>query len=62
MSNLAIEFYKIIYDIDDIDDILDESGNLLFGKQFAGDTMCSFNTIANKVPEAGRSKKQRTDY
>lgn len=52
MSDVAVEFYKIIYGIE-------------FPKQeksieFVGDTMCSFNTIANRIPEAGKSKKQRT--
>lgn len=59
MSDIAIEFYKIIYNIDEL---LDENGYLLFDKQLAGDTMCSFNTIANKVPKAGKSRKKRTSF
>lgn len=58
MSTIAIEFYKIIYELDSL---IDENG-LLIDKQFAGDTMCSFNTIANMVQEAGRSAKTRTPY
>lgn len=57
MSDVAVYFYKIIYGLD----ILDNNG-WLKDKNFAGDTMCSFNTIANRVKGAGISKKQRTEY
>ena len=57
MSDISVQFYKIIYGID----ILDDKGQLM-EKQFAGDTMCSFNTIANCVDGAGKSTKQRTPY
>lgn len=57
MSDVAVCFYKIIYGLD----ILDDNGELK-DKNFAGDTMCSFNTIANCVKEAGKSHKQRTEY
>ncbi len=56
MSDVAVKFYKILYG----EDILDNGK--LKSKEFAGDTMCSFNTVANLVPEAGKSKKQRTEY
>lgn len=55
MSDLAVGFYGIIYGLK----ILTDSGKLL-KKDFAGDTMCFFNTVANRIPEAGRLKKQRT--
>lgn len=58
MSDIAIAFYKIIYGIDK----LIEDGKLTYNKELAGDTMCSFNTIANCIPEAGNSAKQRTPY
>lgn len=57
MSDIAIEFYKIIYDIDEIID--ERNGHLLFGKQFAGDTMCSFNTIAKKMNKSVLTEKQQ---
>lgn len=55
MSAVAVGFYEIIYGLK----ILDGKGNLL-NKEFAGDTMCSFNTIANSISAAGKSKEQRT--
>lgn len=60
MSDLAIGFYNILYS-----NILDKQG-ILDGKYirnccFAGDTMNSFNTVANLVPEAGPSVKARTN-
>lgn len=60
MSDFAIGFYEILYR-----DILD--GKALLNKQnklsntaFAGDTMNSFNAIANMTPSAGSSKAKRT--
>ena len=58
MSDFAIEFYKLLYGIDRI---LNEDGSL-HNLDFAGDTMCSFNTIANRVPEAGKCRATRTDF
>lgn len=55
MSAVAVGFYEIIYGLK----ILDGEGNLL-NEEFAGDTMCSFNTIANSISAAGKSKTQRT--
>lgn len=39
--------------------LLDAQGYLV-DKEFAGDTMCSFNTVANRTPGAGSSASQRT--
>lgn len=59
MSDFAIGFYEIIYR-----DILDfpmlNSSDTLSDVEFAGDTMNTFNTIANRVPGAGKSRKCRT--
>lgn len=61
MSDLAIEFYNIIYsDILKSKKILKENG-ASENNDFVGDTMNSFNSIANIVPGAGQSKKQRTE-
>ncbi len=60
MSDFAVGFYEILYN-----SVLKEKKILhqkkLVNNAFAGDTMNSFNTIANRVPEAGKSRKQRTD-
>lgn len=49
MSDLAISFYQILYNEKLIDfDLLDNQGYLK-NKEFAGDTMNSFTTIANGV-------------
>lgn len=61
MSDLAIEFYSIIYsDILKSQEILKEKG-ALENYDFAGDTINSFNSIANNVAGAGQSVKQRTE-
>lgn len=57
MSDFAVGFYKIIYK-EFLAELLDESGFLL-NYCFAGDTMNSFNSIANVTPGAGKSKKFR---
>lgn len=58
MSDFAVGFYEIIYkDILCTEMLLEKDLN---NKEFAGDTMNSFNTTANSVPEAGKSAKQRT--
>lgn len=59
MSNVAVGFYNVLYR-----HILPQ-GQVLFGKHlanplFAGDTMYTFNTIANMVPEAGSTQTRRT--
>lgn len=59
MSDFAVGFYNIMYK-----DILNEEG-VLDGKyfcnqDFAGDTINSFNSIANLVPSAGNATKLRT--
>lgn len=62
MSDFAIGFYEIIYR-DIVKELPDEkilSNGKLVNYCFAGDTMNSFNSIANLVPEAGQSKKTRT--
>lgn len=60
MSDFVIGFYEIIYrDILKGALILDKRG-YLENKEFAGDTMNSFNTIANKTPGAGKSRSTRT--
>lgn len=60
MSDIAVGFYNIVYE-----DILSKDGLLkkddYCNDNFLGDTMNSFNSIANIVPEAGKSVKQRTD-
>lgn len=56
MSDVAVQYYNIMYDGLNI---LDKEGSLE-NDQFAGDTMCSFNTTANLV--AGKSKHQRKPY
>lgn len=58
MSDFAVGFYKIVYK-ELLAELLDESGFLL-NCCFAGDTMNSFNSIANVTPSAGKSKKSRT--
>lgn len=61
MSDIAVGFYNIVYE-----DILSKDGLLkkddYCNDNFLGDTMNSFNSIANIVPEAGKSVKQRTDW
>ncbi len=58
MSDFAIQFYEIIYD----DLIILDADGYLNKNDFAGDTMCSFDTIANRIPGAGKSRATRTDY
>lgn len=61
MSDFAVGFYEIIYfNILNSNTLLNNKGRFI-DKSFAGDTMNSFNTIANKTPRAGKSKKQRKD-
>jgi hypothetical protein len=60
MSDFAVGFYEILYKsllcgnrmLNDDDDLVN--------RNFAGDTMNSFNYIANLFPEAGRSSSSRT--
>lgn len=60
MSDFAIGFYKIIYkNILPENELLDKDGYLL-DMEFAGDTMNSFNSIANITPNAGNTKNNRT--
>jgi hypothetical protein len=48
MSDIAIRFYKEVF-----------SGLYNEDDKYVGDTMNSFNRIANRVPEAGKSRKCR---
>lgn len=59
MSDFAVGFYEIIYGSIINDKSLIENDRLVDDK-FAGDTMNSFETIANLFPEAGNYKKKRT--
>ncbi len=59
MSDFAIGFYEIIYDNLLKNKSLIENDRLT-NDRFAGDTMNSFETIANLFPEAGNCKKRRT--
>lgn len=60
MSNFTIGFYEILYrDILKEKSILNEKGEIL-NNDFAGDTMNSFNSIANITPEAGNTTLTRT--
>lgn len=62
MSDFAIGFYEILYkEILDNSSILNQWG-FLQSNEFAGDTMNSFNTIANITPGAGRSRAKRTSF
>ncbi len=56
MSDIAIKFYEIIYPNIKV---IDDNGKLL-DCCFAGDTINSFNSLANRIPEAGKSTNQRT--
>ncbi len=64
MKDLTVEFYEIIYkdkleyDEGKFEKVL--NGKYFCNKIFAGDTMNSFNTFANNVPEAGTSRTCRT--
>lgn len=59
MSDLAVHYYEIVYSkILEGKRILQDNGDLV-DSHFAGDTMNSFNTVANRVPGAGKSRKQR---
>lgn len=55
MCDVAIGFYKILYGKSMLN-----SDNKIGDVDFAGDTMNSFNSIANLVPGAGTSKGART--
>jgi hypothetical protein len=59
MSDFAIGFYEILYKDILESRILNENDGFN-NKEFAGDTMNSFNTIANLVKEAGPTKEKRT--
>lgn len=59
MSDIAIGYYEIIYkSILENKRLLSDNGNLV-NVNYAGDTMNSFNTVANSVPGAGKSREER---
>lgn len=59
MSDLAVGYYEIVYkNLLGNNPILLTDGNIL-NPNFAGDTMNSFNTVANRVPGAGKSRDKR---
>ncbi|WP_216404442.1 hypothetical protein [Arcanobacterium phocae] len=58
MSDLAVGFYEIIYREILQGPIL--KGRIIANKMFAGDTMSTFNTTANRIPEAGQTTTKRT--
>ena len=61
MCDIAVAFYEIIYkDILRNRPVLDDKGCFSI-KEFAGDTMNSFQHIANITPNAGCTKAERTD-
>ena len=60
MSDFAIGFYEIIYK-DFLENKILNGTDALFNREFAGDTMNSFDTIANTVPGAGKSSAKRTE-
>ncbi len=60
MSDFAVGFYEILYqNLLDSNHMLDKYGNLI-NFEFAGDTMNSFETTANRTPGAGKAKVLRT--
>lgn len=60
MSDFALGFYEIIYkEILGNHHIINSAG-ILQNSCFAGDTMNSFQSIANITPNAGRSKRTRS--
>ncbi len=62
MSDIACRFYEIMYGkILEGNKVIGSNGDF-WHEDFAGDTMCSFNSVANSVSEAGKSRKQRTNY
>ncbi|WEV43187.1 hypothetical protein OZX56_06485 [Lactobacillus sp. ESL0684] len=67
MTDFAVEYYEIIYqNIIPNQHILRKPSDYLNAKfennSFAGDTINSFNWIANLTPEAGKNSTQRTAY
>lgn len=61
MSDFSVGFYEIVYkSILCGNPIINKENDRLIDTRFAGDTMNSFETIANLFPEAGKSRKRRT--
>lgn len=60
MSDYAVGFYEIVYrNFLESHSMLDEKSNIV-DLEFAGDTMNSFETIANKTSGAGKTRTTRT--
>lgn len=59
MSDFAIGFYEIIYESILKNNILNKEGQLI-DSEFVGDTMNSFNIVANKTENAGTKSSLRT--
>ena len=59
MSDFSVGFYNIIYQELIKGSLLNRDGSLS-DPEFAGDTMNSFNTIANRFPAAGKNRRSRT--
>lgn len=59
MSDFSVTFYEIMYK-----DLLDNTPIMknddFYDKSFAGDTMNSFNSVANLITEAGNTSQNRT--
>lgn len=58
MSDFSIEFYKIIYKDILYEQMLKKDGTLE-NQCFAGDTINSFNSIANLIPKVGKTIEER---
>ncbi|WP_216404729.1 hypothetical protein [Arcanobacterium phocae] len=58
MSDFAVGYYKVIYRNILASSILESAE--FENKMFAGDTMNSFNRVANRIATAGRSASKRT--
>ena len=60
MSDYAVGFYEILYkNLLENQSMLNGKGNII-DWEFAGDTMNSFETTANKTPGAGKMRAERT--
>ena len=60
MSDYAVGFYEILYkNLLENQSMLNSKGNII-DWEFAGDTMNSFETVANKTPGAGKMRAERT--
>ena len=61
MCDITVAFYEIIYiDVLRKQSVLDDKGRFS-NKEFAGDTMNTFQHVANITPNAGCTRAERTD-